>query len=288
MATSQKAPARPRLVAITSAAVALALASGAQAGELAFGPLQQVNLKKSTIVVLGQTFHVSPTALVSSRASYPAAVSLGSISPGTLVWVNGTETANGKSHVQSVIASAQLDVPGATQLFVTGVISAVSDVGQVRVGKLTVDINQTLTADGALPALGSLVSLSGTQPVLNGIFLATSAARIPAVSAGIGGTGASVGIGGTGASAGIGGTGASAGIGGTGASAGIGGTGASAGIGGTGTSVGIGGTGASVGIGGTGASVGIGGTGASAGIGGTGTSVGIGGTGASVGIGGTG
>ena len=250
MAKSRQSLSRRGLVGLASAsAIAVTLVGGAQAGELAFGPVQQVNLKASTIVVLGQTFHVGSTTLVSSQARYPAAISLSSLSPGTLVSVIGAESAKGKAQVQSVLASATLNSPGATQLFVAGVVTSVSRTGRITVGNLTVDVNQTLTADGTLPAVGSFVNIVGTQPVSNGLFVASTSTR----TQGIGGTG-STGIGGTG-SAGIGGTG-SAGIGGTG-SAGIGGTG-SAGIGGTG-SAGIGGTG-SAGIGGTG-SAGIGGTG---------------------------
>ena len=240
MAKSQRSLSRRGLVGAASAsAIAVALIGGAQAGELAFGPVQQVNLKASTIVVLGQTFHIGSTAVVSSQAKYPAPSTLNSISVGTLVWVNGIEAENGHPQVQSIITSADLNTPGATQLFITGVVTGVSSVGHVRLGNLTVDINQALSTDAVLPALGSFVSLVGTQPVSNGLFLANGLTR----TQGVGDTGATTGIGGTGASTGIGGTGAAIGIGGTGASKGIGGTGASKGIGGTGASTGIGGTG---------------------------------------------
>ncbi|MGB6488107.1 MAG: DUF5666 domain-containing protein, partial [Steroidobacteraceae bacterium] len=249
MAKSRISSWRRRLAGGASAsAIAVALLSSAQAGELAFGPVQQVNLKASTITVLGQTFHVGSTAVISSQAKHLSSITLNSISVGTLVSVSGVEASNGNALVQTVTTSSGLNTPGATRLFVAGVVSSVSSVGQVRIGNLTVDINQTLTSDDAIPAVGSFVALAGTQPVSNGLFVASSLVR----SQGIGGTGASPGIGGTGASPGIGGTGASLGIGGTGASLGIGGTGASLGIGGTGASKGIGGTGASLGIGGTG------------------------------------
>lgn len=240
MAKSLKSSIRCGLINLTStSAIALALVGGAQAAELAFGPVQQVDVKKSTIVVLGQTFHIGASALVTSQANYPARISLGGVSPGALVWVNGTETPSGTSQVQSVITASELNVPGATQLFVAGVVSKVDSVGQVTIGKLLVDVNQTLNSDDALPAVGNFISVVGTQPASGGVFLAGGVAH----TQGIGGSSASIGIGGTGASIGIGGTGASIGIGGTGASIGIGGTGASIGIGGTGASIGIGGTG---------------------------------------------
>ncbi len=288
MAQSEHCLSRGFLLSATALLASTAIFAGsALAGSLAIGPVEQINLRSSTIVVLGQTYHLSPSAHILDRAS-SYAVALGSIAPGTLVVVDGAESAAGKTSVQDVILLPQLDVPGATQLLVTGVISAGSNVGQIRVGSLRVDVNATLTSDAQGPAVGQLVQIVGTQPTPQGLFLAQHVAAITgvAVSArGIAGTGdASRGIAGTGAtSLGIAGTGtASRGIAGTGTtSLGIAGTGtASFGIAGTGDK-GIAGTGtASRGIAGTGAtSLGIAGTG-DKGIAGTGTaSRGIAGTG---------
>ena len=249
-------------------AAALSLVGKAQAAPLAIGPVEQVNVRSSTIEVLGQTYHVGPTALVISKAA-AAHISLGSIAPGTFVVIDGTESAAGVATVQSVATLAQQNVPGATQLLVTGIVSSVSSTGQVRIGKLTVDVNATLTDDSQRVAVGQLIQVSGTQPNPSGLFLAQ----------GIGGSGLSAaGIGGSGvAAAGIGGSGLSSnGIGGSGTSTkGIGGSGATAaGIGGSGvTAAGIGGSGLSAnGIGGSGTSTkGIGGSGiTAAGIGGSG------------------
>jgi hypothetical protein len=257
--------------------IAVFAAATAHAGPLAVGPVEQVLPKSTSIVVLGQTFHLAKSQIVGTLGALPASTALSSIRPGTVVAVDGTETAAGKATVEKVVTLPELNVPGATRLLVAGVVSAVTNTGRIRIGNLTIDINATLTDDRAAPAVGEFVEVIGTQPTAGGLFLADAALR----TNGIVGTGASAnGIVGTGASSnGIVGTGASSnGIVGTGASSnGIVGTGASAnGIVGTGASSnGIVGTGASSnGIVGTGASAnGIVGTGASSnGIVGTGAS----------------
>src|SRR6185437_5498772 len=175
---------------------ATALVGTAFANTLTVGPVEQVNLKNSTILVLGQTYRVG------------AHTSLASISAGELVSVSGKETASGSTQVDGLAVLHQQNIPGATTLLVTGIASAVNSVGQVRIGKLVVDVTATLTSDSPRASPGQLVSAIGTQPSSNGTFLATSL-----LPAGVGGTGLD-GVGGTG-SAGVGGTG-SAGVGGTG------------------------------------------------------------------------
>ncbi|HEY7888052.1 MAG TPA: DUF5666 domain-containing protein, partial [Steroidobacteraceae bacterium] len=197
------------LCATALLASAVGFASEAHAGALTVGPVEQLSVKSSKIVVLGQTYHLSSSAKI------------GFITPGTLVVVDGTESASGAVRVTSVIPLSQLNVPGATKLLVTGVVSSVSNVGTVRIGKLNVDINATLTSDAQGASVGQLVQVLGTQPTAGGTFLAQAT--------GIVGSGASTGIVGSGASTGIVGSGASTGIVGSGASTGIVGSGASTG-----------------------------------------------------------
>ena len=245
MARSRKCITHGVLLAVTTLlSGTAAFAANTTGVPLAVGPVEHVNLKSSTIVVLGQTYSISPAALSKSHGS---AAGLSALTAGTLVIVSGTESASGKAKVQSLKVIPQLDVPGATQLLITGVVTGVSDVGQIRIGKLNVDINATLTSDKQPVAVGELVQVAGTQPTGDGLFLAQS------VATGIQGTGATTGIQGTGATIGIQGTGASIGIQGTGATTGIQGTGTSIGIQGTGATIGIQGTGAkTLGIQGTG------------------------------------
>ena len=166
----------------SASAIAVALVGGgAQAGELAFGPVQKVDVKASTIVVLSHVFHVGDEARITSEGK---PIALSAISPGTLILVNGVEAAKGGAQVRSVMVSATADVPGATKLLIAGVVSSVSRVGSIQLGQLTVDVTQTLNSDGALPQVGSFVDVVGTQPVPNGLFVASSVASTPGIISG--------------------------------------------------------------------------------------------------------
>jgi hypothetical protein len=249
MARSKKGFSRGILLSVSAALSSTVAFAGSSSGSLlAIGPVEQVNLKSSTIVVLGQTYNIGPVALSASKSAR-AVTALASISPNSLVAIYGTESPSGKVNVQNVDVLPQMDVPGATQLLVTGVVSAVSNTGQIRIGKLSIDINAALTSDSKQAALGELVRVVGTQPTAGGVFVAQNFNELSVVqggrvsAAGIQGTGNN-GIQGTGTkSLGIQGTGSN-GIQGTGTkSLGIQGTGSN-GIQGTGTkSLGIQGTG---------------------------------------------
>ena len=190
MVRSVKALFRGSSVPAVAVFVAAVLAGTAQAATLAIGPIEQVNLKNSTIVVLGETYQVSPTTVLNSQTGAPAMLS--SLAPNTLVQIDGSETAAGRSTVRSITSLPQMDVPGATQLFVTGVVSSETSTGQVKVGNLIVDVTATMTSDRQNFAVGGLVQITGTQPNPGGIFLAQSVAPISDLQAtGVEGTGRS-------------------------------------------------------------------------------------------------
>ena len=258
-------------VAVSALVSAICITNLSHASPLAIGAIENVDSKTASVVVLGQRFSVSSATLVIGTKSFAAAKGVSLLAPSALVWVDGEFRKDGSTQVVSLTVLPERNTPGSSELFVAGTVNSASRTGTIKIGALTVDVTATL----ASVHVGDKVEVLGTQPVVNGVFVATALA--PLRAQGVGGTGSS-GVGGTGAS-GVGGTGSS-GVGGTGAS-GVGGTGSS-GVGGTGTS-GVGGTGLS-GVGGTGLS-GVGGTGLS-GVGGTGLS-GVGGTGLS-GVGGTG
>ena len=178
MVRSVKALFRGSSVPAVAVFVAAALAGTAQAATLAIGPIEQVNLKDSTIVVLGQTYQVGPTAIVKSQAGSPVALS--SLATNTLVEINGSEAATGQSAVSSVISLPQMDVPGATQLLITGVVSSETPTGQVKVGNLVVDVTATLTSDTQRFTVGGLAQITGTQPSAGGLFLAQNIVSIKA------------------------------------------------------------------------------------------------------------
>ncbi len=219
MARSAKTLFRGRTIAAVAAFVASTVAGATQAATLTVGPVEQINAKAGTLVVLGQTYYVGPAATIRNASGMP--LSLISLRSGSLVAVDGSESAKGSVAVSGVISLPQLDVPGATRLLVTGVVSSETATGQIKVGNLMVDINATLTSDVQSFAIGDVVQIAGTQPNPGGVFLAKSIAvsGVNASSNGIAGTGfSSNGIAGTGLkNKGIAGTGFSRnGIAGTG------------------------------------------------------------------------
>ena len=168
-----------------AAVVATVLAGSAQAATLAMGPVEQINAKASTVVVLGQTYKIDPSTTLSSQAG--AVFTLNSLAVNTLVVVDGTESAQGVTNVTSVVSLPQLDVPGATRLLVTGVVSAETAAGQIKIGNLNLDITQTLTSDVQNFSIGSLVEVTGTQPNPGGLFVAQHIAPLnsaPSAAAG--------------------------------------------------------------------------------------------------------
>ena len=200
MARSVKALSLGSSLPAVAVFVAAALAGTAQAATLAIGPIEQINLKNSTIVVLGQAYQVGPAAALRSQANAP--ISLSSLATNTLVEINGRETGNGQSVVSSVMSLPQMDVPGATQLLVTGVVSSETSTGEVKIGNLVVDVTATLTSDSQKFTVGGLVQVTGTQPNPNGLFLAQNIISINASKTmGVEGGGASaMGVEGGGAS----------------------------------------------------------------------------------------
>ncbi len=227
MARSAKSVAGGSSLPIVAAFVASAVFGAAHAATLAVGPVEQVNLKASTLTVLGQTYRIPATSAIRNQAG--AVIGLDALAPDTIVAISGSESSNGSTKVTRVSSLPQLDVPGATKLFVTGVVSSENATGQIKVGKLVVDVTPTLTSDSQNFSVGSLVEITGTQPNPGGVFLAQN---ITATNGIIGsGAAAANGIIGSGAAAnGIIGSGAAAnGIIGSGAAAnGIIGSGAAA------------------------------------------------------------
>src|SRR2546423_7709578 len=128
---------KPRGVLLCAAALALSAlghSSDSAAAPLAVGAIEQVDLSTSSIVVLGQRFYVGPAVVISSGTS-SSRVPLGAVSPDTMAWIDGQASAAGASHVDAVILLPEMSVPGASQLLVTGVVSAVSSDGRIRVGQ---------------------------------------------------------------------------------------------------------------------------------------------------------
>jgi hypothetical protein len=123
---------------------AISFTNESVASPLAVGAVDRVDLKTSSVVVLGQQFQVGAGTLVTTEASYPRPVSLADVPQNALVWVEGEEKTSGAVSVDAVIVLPESYVPGASQLLLKGVVSSVSSDGQIRVGNLKVATTPTL------------------------------------------------------------------------------------------------------------------------------------------------
>ena len=243
--------------------------SVASADGLLAGPIESISRDGKGLVVLGQPIALEPGTSVQISGKAFKGAALRTLRVGSYV-AAAIGTPSLPRAARTILLSMNQYVPGATPVFVAGVIEKASPVvGTLQIGSLVVDVSSASPEVLSSIAVGSYVEVLGTQPLPSGILIGESYIVYPERGS-IGGTGV-VSIGGMGLQS-IGGTGVLS-IGGTGFRS-IGGTGAQS-IGGTGTQS-IGGTGRQS-IGGAGVES-IGGTG-SLSIGGTGA-LSIGGTGA--------
>jgi len=102
--------------------------------------------------------------------------SLSSLNVGDFVSVHGSAVASGILYADAVSISNQSYVPGATEVFVSGILSAVDQTkGVARIGDLTVDYSASLAGSDA-PS-GALWSFKGTQPGSRGAMISDRSAR---------------------------------------------------------------------------------------------------------------
>jgi hypothetical protein len=253
---------------------------------LVSGPVESIDFAQQSVVILGQPIRLS------SRTSYfvgsvENAASASRVDQRAVRLFGGGRVvavwSNDGTNATAVLISRERFVPGSTQVFLAGVVTAVDQSrGYATVGHTQVDLTAALYRGSLDVSTGDTLRVIGTQPVPAGVIVGSDfeVVRLNGIggssTSGIGGSSTS-GIGGS-STSGIGGS-STSGIGGS-STSGIGGS-STSGIGGSSTS-GIGGSSTS-GIGGSSTS-GIGGS-STSGIGGSSTS-GIGGSSTS-GIGGS-
>jgi hypothetical protein len=89
---------------------------------------------------------------------------------GDFVSVQGSVVSPGWLYADGVSVSDTTYVPGATQVFVTGMLSSVDRAsGIARMGGLTIDYTSSLGSNAA-PS-GAMWSFSGTRPVSGGVMI---------------------------------------------------------------------------------------------------------------------
>ncbi|MGI9249246.1 MAG: hypothetical protein ACR2QI_09545, partial [Woeseiaceae bacterium] len=95
---------------------------------------------------------------------------LAGMNVGDYVAVAGSVVSPGWLYADDVSISAESYVPGATDVFVTGMLSSVDLAnGTAQMGGLTIDYTSSLGSSGA-PS-GVMWSFSGTQPAALGVML---------------------------------------------------------------------------------------------------------------------
>ena len=89
---------------------------------------------------------------------------------GDFVSVGGSVVSPGWLYADTLDVSPTPYVPGATEVFVTGLLSSVDTMtGTAQIGGLTIDYTPSL-ADGAAPS-GMMWGFAGVRPTLDGVML---------------------------------------------------------------------------------------------------------------------
>ena len=122
------------------------------------GPIESIDMERGFFVSVGQSVLASQD-------------SLGSLQVGDFVSVNGTIAGAGLIYSDQVTVSRDMYVPGATEVYVTGIPSSVDRaMGTAMIGALTVDYTPSL-GNAGFTGIGDAISVSGTQPMPGGVML---------------------------------------------------------------------------------------------------------------------
>ena len=152
---------------------------------LLVGPVEAIDVKHSTAIVLGQTVLVHQTE---------------GLTIGETVEVFGTTRPDGV-FAASAVKSEGLYVPGSTGILLSAPVQKLEpSVGRAIIGGLNVDLTALMAAGAVSPEVGAVVQVNGTQPALHGLVLANGISGGGVSIKGISG-GGSYGISGGGSSA---------------------------------------------------------------------------------------
>jgi hypothetical protein len=135
-----------------------AFAIDSSSSPLLAGPVDSIDWRDGSFTSVGQTVTF-------------AGERFGSLRVGDFVTVSGSIAGAGIISADYVEVSGEPYVPGATEVFVTGVPSSVDyGLGTARIGNLTVDYTPSLGGAG-FGGIGAAVSVIGIQPARGGIML---------------------------------------------------------------------------------------------------------------------
>jgi hypothetical protein len=147
---------------------------GAAQDRAVLGPIESVSPSRSTITVLGQTFQVTAKTIVTvDGKSSLGRKGLSTLESAQYAHVEGMASRDGAIAASISIASTDY-VPGASQTFVLGTVDQIYPLeGQIRVGTLRIDLSFFSPALDSTMQVGTLVYVSGIQPVPNGLLVNT-------------------------------------------------------------------------------------------------------------------
>ena len=146
--------------------------SATEPNGILLGPVSTIDSSAGTVGILGQTVQL----LQNTRFGESSANEL---SVGNLVEVSGLVIDKGKVIATEVRLVAKVYVPGANQVYVSGLVESIDTrTGKISVGGLEVDYTSLLgsqSLDSVQP--GDYVQISGTQPSYDGSLLSTNITR---------------------------------------------------------------------------------------------------------------
>src|SRR5262245_31600778 len=122
MSFRQRTAVLQRYVSISIFVGAASLSSWAHAAPLAIGAVYKVDARTSTVTILGQKYSVANTKLVAGKKTFAAIQGLSLLSPEALVWVDGELNKDGSAKVASLTVLPDRNIPGASQVFVAGLV----------------------------------------------------------------------------------------------------------------------------------------------------------------------
>ncbi|MDH3811733.1 MAG: hypothetical protein OEU60_08505, partial [Gammaproteobacteria bacterium] len=132
-------------------------ALGIDANDILSGPVDRIDTMNGVFESMGQIVMASRDALAGMNV-------------GDFVSVQGSVVGPGWLYADDVSVSNAQYVPGATEVFVTGMLSSVDRAaGTARMGGLTIDYTLSLGA-GSAPS-DMMWSFSGTRPVSSGVMI---------------------------------------------------------------------------------------------------------------------
>jgi len=142
-------------IAGLGAPVAYAEDSTLAADVIAVGPLELVETQ--SVTVLGRSYHTEDTS---------------GLSTGAKVAIHGTLQPDG-SAINVWVEDIGTYVAGSDKVYETGAVSDVNaQLGRLTISGSEVDYTNSLADPSAItPAVGAVVSVSGTQPVLGGVIV---------------------------------------------------------------------------------------------------------------------